>query len=188
MIFEGTAISEKICADWISHFDEALDKGRVGDNQLDESTRRSNVRFFSRRHAAYDHKVFAVLQTIQDLTFDINAQLGVDLDEVLNFQFTKYDGNDLQTYDWHNDTDMFSGEIRPRKLSISIALNTQGLHYKGGEFGIKDALTHSFEEKEYQLQAGQFLAFPSFYWHKVKPVQEGTRYSIVSWFRGPRWK
>ena len=31
---------------------------------------------------------------------------------------------------------------------------------------------------------GSICFFPSFMWHRVKPVTKGTRYSLVIWFSG----
>jgi len=190
MILHGMAITEQLCADWIQHFDRSLEEAEVGgegESRIDKGVRRSNIRFFGRRHGAYDHVVFSVLQILQDLTFEINSKMGFDLDPVFNFQFTKYTDDEEQTYDWHNDTEFFTPEVRPRKLSIAIPLNQSGVHYKGGEFEIKNCLG-SNDTEQYMLGAGEFIAFPSFMFHRVAPVKEGVRYSIVTWFRGPKWR
>jgi PKHD-type hydroxylase len=35
---------------------------------------------------------------------------------------------------------------------------------------------------------GSIVVFPSFVWHRVKPVVEGTRYSLVIWNCGYPFK
>ncbi len=35
---------------------------------------------------------------------------------------------------------------------------------------------------------GAFIAFPSFLLHRVTPVTRGTRWSLVAWILGPRWR
>ena len=35
---------------------------------------------------------------------------------------------------------------------------------------------------------GTVIVFPSFVWHRVKPVLSGTRYSLVCWSLGQPWK
>jgi PKHD-type hydroxylase len=35
---------------------------------------------------------------------------------------------------------------------------------------------------------GSIVVFPSFMWHRVKPVTKGTRYSLVLWNIGDPWK
>jgi len=61
-------------------------------------------------------------------------------------------------------------------LTILGALNTKDIDYTGGEFIM-------FEDKEYNMKAGQVMIFPScfLYPHKVNLVTSGTRYSFVSW-------
>ena len=35
---------------------------------------------------------------------------------------------------------------------------------------------------------GSIVVFPSFVWHRVKPVTSGTRYSLVIWNLGYPWR
>jgi PKHD-type hydroxylase len=35
---------------------------------------------------------------------------------------------------------------------------------------------------------GSIVVFPSFVWHRVKPVTKGTRYSLVMWSIGAPFK
>jgi len=38
------------------------------------------------------------------------------------------------------------------------------------------------------LSKGSIIVFPSFLWHRVKPVTKGTRYSLVVWNLGYPFK
>ena len=38
------------------------------------------------------------------------------------------------------------------------------------------------------LPKGSIIVFPSFVWHRVKPVRKGTRYSLVVWHLGEPFK
>ena len=38
------------------------------------------------------------------------------------------------------------------------------------------------------LPKGSIIVFPSFVWHRVKPVTKGTRYSLVIWSTGDPYK
>ena len=51
--------------------------------------------------------------------------------------------------------------------------------YEGGEFAFFD------RQLKYKLNKGDVLMFPStfMYPHEVMPVTQGTRYSIITWFR-----
>jgi PKHD-type hydroxylase len=83
-------------------------------------------------------------------------------------------------YDWHVDDDgvAYDSSAGPfaglnRRLSFSILLNED---FEGGEFVMNDALSLN--------KTGQILIFPSTIKHKVNPVTQGTRYSLVGWCCG----
>ena len=42
-------------------------------------------------------------------------------------------------------------------------------------------------DKETTMQ-GTIIIFPSMLQHRVTPVTNGTRYSLVQWFSGPNFK
>ena len=114
-------------------------------------------------------------------------------------QFTKYKLN--QYYDWHCDSwdkpyvkeGPDKGKIR--KLSMTCQL-TDGSEYTGGEleFDFRNYEPHMREEATHLKQAkeilpkGSIIVFPSFVWHRVKPVTKGTRYSLVMWNLGYPFK
>ena len=115
-------------------------------------------------------------------------------------QFTKYKKD--QYYDWHTDSwdkpydkpnSNENGKIR--KLSMTCQL-TDGSEYEGGELEfdfrnydphMRDELKHTIQCKEI-LTKGSIIVFPSFVWHRVKPVTSGTRYSLVVWNLGKPFK
>ena len=114
-------------------------------------------------------------------------------------QFTKYKLN--QYYDWHCDSwdkpyDREGPEHgKIRKLSMTCQL-TDGSEYEGGEleFDFRNYDPHMREETKHLKQAkeispkGSIIVFPSFVWHRVKPVTKGTRYSLVMWNLGYPFK
>jgi len=53
--------------------------------------------------------------------------------------------------------------------------------YKGGDFEIKD-------DGLVELSKGDMLVFPSDLLHRVNPVTEGKRTSLITWVRGPEWR
>ena len=101
-------------------------------------------------------------------------------------QFTKYDGSKKQHYDWHTDAGLRANENgKIRKLSMTVAL-VDGNEYEGGDFEINMS-TPDRENIHVVKQAkikGSVTIFPSFVWHRVKPVTAGTRYSLVNWHQG----
>ena len=112
-------------------------------------------------------------------------------------QFTKYKLN--QHYDWHCDSwnrpynkpNKPSEHGKIRKISMTCQL-TDGSEYEGGELEfdyrdydpyMRDTSKHVVQVKEI-LPKGSIVLFPSFVWHRVKPVTSGTRYSLVVWNLG----
>jgi len=85
-------------------------------------------------------------------------------------------------YDWHVDDDgvAYDSSAGPfaglnRLLSFSILLNED---FEGGEFLLENNVDVNLN------QQGNILLFPSTLPHKVNPVTQGTRYSLVGWCCG----
>lgn len=129
---------------------------------------------------------------------NVNAEWNYEIDFAEECQFTKYALN--QHYGWHCDSypepyknhphTNYNG--RTRKLSVTCSLSDPE-NYKGGE------LEFNFNNPEKKkrdniktcneiLPKGSIIVFPSFVWHRVKPVIEGTRYSLVIWSLGYPFK
>ena len=190
MIFSDTQILDpKTCTEWITHNDQALKRSTVGAGEENLSVRRSEVSFKTKKDASSDYVSHAIIQVLEHVVTIANDVYAFDINPVSEFQFTKYSDSEAGGYDWHKD-----GHIVPeqhpaytqRKLSIVLCLNDYGSNYKGGELLVK---TENKEEvSEHKMSSGDVVIFPSFYEHKVNPVKEGVRYSIVSWVKGPKWR
>lgn len=95
------------------------------------------------------------------------------------FQFTKYTAPGGQ-YGRHID----SIHGRPvRKLSFTLQLSEPD-DYKGGDL----CLYLSEKPEVMKREQGYVALFPSYVLHEVKPVTQGTRYSLVSWITGKPFK
>jgi PKHD-type hydroxylase len=129
-----------------------------------------------------------------------NAGWNFEWDRSESCQFTKYKQG--QYYDWHCDSwdktydqpnTPSHGKIR--KLSMTCQL-TDGSEYSGGEleFDFRNYEPHQREEDKHLrkvteiLPKGSIVVFPSFIWHRVKPITKGTRYSLVLWHLGYPFK
>ncbi len=120
-----------------------------------------------------------------------SAGWNFDWDWSESCQFTKYKLN--QFYDWHIDAadkpymresdDPTNGKIR--KLSVTCSLSHPEDYY-GGELQF-DFNNPAKKKKEnivtcrQILKRGSIVVFPSFLRHRVMPVTQGTRYSLVIW-------
>ena len=111
-------------------------------------------------------------------------------------QFTKYKKG--QYYDWHCDSwnkpyaeeGPTKGKIR--KLSVTVTLSDPK-EYKGGELEFDFRQQDPDKPREVRtcteiLPKGSVVVFPSFVWHRVKPVTKGVRYSLVVWNLGYPFK
>lgn len=94
-------------------------------------------------------------------------------------QFTEY-AAPSGFYNYHMDK-VFNDT--PRKLSMVVQLTDEN-SYSGGDLQI---LTGENPENM-NRKRGTVLFFPSYMLHRVTPVTEGTRHSLVTWFGGPPFK
>jgi predicted 2-oxoglutarate/Fe(II)-dependent dioxygenase YbiX len=56
--------------------------------------------------------------------------------------------------------------------------------YDGGDLELFDSVSPNSVDKT----RGTFVVFPSFKLHRVAPVTRGTRWSLVAWVLGDRWR
>jgi len=127
-----------------------------------------------------------------------NAKWNFDWDWSESCQFTKYAPG--QYYGWHCDSweipynhpkdPNTNGKIR--KLSVTCTLSEPS-EYQGGELEFnfnnpEKRNKHNIRKCTEILPRGSLVVFPSFVWHRVCPVVEGTRYSLVIWNLGYPFK
>ena len=145
-----------------------------------------------------------IYKEIHPFVHEANRSAGwnFEWDRSESCQFTKYKQG--QYYDWHSDSwnkpyqrknqqDPDNGKIR--KLSMTCQL-TDGSEYKGGEleFDFRNYDPHMRDESQHKIQCkeilpkGSIIIFPSFVWHRGKPITKGTRYSLVLWHLGYPFK
>jgi len=103
-----------------------------------------------------------------------------------SIQLTHYFEGDF--YDWHLD-DFPVPTIRDnkpynRKISVTVFLNDPE-EYEGGEFDLETRGPNAEERYDtFKLPKGSMIVFPSYRWHRVRPVTSGVRKSLVIWFLG----
>tara|TARA_R100000306_G_C4346621_1_gene127962 strand:+ start:203 stop:847 length:645 start_codon:yes stop_codon:yes gene_type:complete len=147
---------------------------------------------------------FANNQDLYDLVFPFmihankEAGWGFDIKNCETPQITQYKKG--QFYDWHadghndrlsvytkekvGDNEFLLGNVR--KLSMTILLNDG---YKGGQLQFKSFINGKPTVLKPPIKSkGSIVVFPSGMLHRVTPVTEGARYSVVAWFVGPPFK
>ena len=125
-----------------------------------------------------------------------NADWNFEWDFSEACQFTIY--KKKQYYDWHCDSwdkpyiDDGPTKGKIRKLSVTVTL-TDPKEYTGGE--LEFDLRNLEPDKKPHLKTctqilpkGSIVVFPSFVWHRVKPVTKGERNSLVIWNLGYPFK
>ena len=154
-----------------------LQEGKLGAGATHVDVRRSQVAFLGMedKHRWLYERIWLAAKECNRLFFCVDIQ-SVEA----NIQLARYDQSDQGFYNWHTDF----GGVRPlRKISISIQLSGPE-DYDGGEL----ELMFGTEPQVGDKTKGTFIAFPSFMLHRVAPVTRGTRWSLVAWILGPRWR
>lgn len=147
-------------------------KGKVS-----EEIRKNTVAWFDNS----DEESKWIFRRVTDAVELINKQFWeFDLDYIEILQFTIYDQQD-DHYLRHVDT-IFNG-VHYRKLSFSIQLSDPE-SYKGCDLMIEPGSSEVLTRRD----RGSFIAFPSYMAHRVTDLEEGTRYSLVGWVCGPKFK
>lgn len=164
--------------DWlIAEHVMSLAEGKLGPGNSNAEIRRSQVVMLG-NESKYDwiyDRLWVAAQECNRRFFCVDIA-GVEA----NVQLARYDSTDRGFYDWHTD---FAG-LRPlRKISISIQLSRPE-DYEGGDL----ELLYGTAPQRLDKGRGAFLAFPSFMLHRVTPVTRGTRWSLVAWILGTRWR
>ena len=106
-----------------------------------------------------------------------NSGWNVDVDASEDMQLTQYKKKGF--YNYHKDGAGFNLHNKPysknlhnktRKLSMTMLLNDD---FDGGEFQF-------YNQPAFEMQKGDIIFFPSFELHRVLPINEGVRHSLVS--------
>ena len=105
-----------------------------------------------------------------------------------DLQFTIYEPGAF--YTWHQDG--LDGRVAHRKLSMVLQLSDPA-DYEGGELQLfdiyEDADDTQLEEfRTSSVKRGTAIVFPSFEYHRVMPLRQGVRYSLVAWISGPPFR
>lgn len=164
-----------------------LNQGIVGTGKYTPEQRRAMVNFF--RPDADNQWIF---DRLNNWLHKINeSYYGYTLNGYDFIQYSEYTKEDEGHFNWH--VDLFWGSnpmppdnmFEPRKLSMSLLLNEPGMDFEGGEF--EYATDDSRRPINITFKKGRAIFFPSFLYHRVRPVFHGSRKSLVIWATGPKF-
>jgi PKHD-type hydroxylase len=189
------AIPERICDDIVKYGHQLQDKAATTGFDSDKKRQIKDVRKKRKSDIVWmsSRWIYREIQPYIRLA-NINAGWNFQWDYSEACQFTKYKKG--QYYDWHRDSfdrpyqresnDPTHGKIR--KLSVTVTLSDPK-NYKGGELEFdlrdRDPNKKSTHIKCTEiLSKGSLVVFPSFVWHRVRPVKSGERNSLVIWNLG----
>ena len=173
-------LSEKDCDALIKLYTQAPDEEAgigVGSNSTVDKSIRNVNHVILPVHKGIGARLAAV-------GLDANAQRwNFDIKKANQSEFLKYPAGGGR-YKGHIDTFLSKAPenlAECRKVTVLAFLNDD---YKGGKFFLQTG-----HQKMYPPQKkGTVIAFPSFILHGVEDVEEGERYSVVTWLVGPWFK
>lgn len=176
-------------------YDEAEAQGltqpaRTGDNygELKTEYRRCNIQWIDDNYVK-KHNCFDIVDRIYAQLDEINRNVfKFDLQFAETFQVTKYSSETKDFFHPHIDNGAYQSNLL-RKLTFVIQLSDLD-EFEGGDFMYynDNEERNLMELYPEQMQKGRIIVFPSFVTHGVKPVTKGTRYSLVGWCMGPRFR
>ena len=140
---------------------------------VDTKTRTSHISWIPFKKMPEMYKdIEKIMKTTNGNHFGFN---GMTLTEYA--QYTEYPEGGF--YDWHVDNDVNCSHEPPvRKISMTCLLSPES-EFEGGDLELIS------EGKTIKIKQGHAIFFASFIRHRVKPVIQGTRKSLVMWFGGP---
>ena len=168
----------------INELEPQVEEGTtVGGNN--SNRRKSDVHLFDIWKLELSDFKKVIIFKIKEIFVTENKKYQYDLDySSINVQFTRYQKDEF--YDWHSDDGELNTHIKTnsvRKLSITIPLNIG--EYEGGDLELQ--LPENVK-RIMKLESGNVIVFPSFIEHRILPVTQNTRYSLVAWISGPPWR
>lgn len=161
---------------------EKFQKGHVGsgpgrESEFNKKSRDSSVMWLTPSESS-DWLYRKMASLIPQVNYDFFMQ---DVEAFSFFQYTLYRKDEF--YDWHIDAEDAYNSI-VRKMSVVVLLSDPN-SYEGGEFEI--IVGGQVDEPQIlKPKSGDVILFNSWFPHRVRPVTDGVRKSLVTWVSG-KW-
>lgn len=156
-----------------------VDGGVENKNQDAGYARRSKISWIGP-----DASTVFIFERLTDAIVKLNkAFYDYELTQIEDLQFSEYDESYQGMYRNHTDDGYDTNHYR--KLSFTLQLSDPA-DYEGGDLNIyRFKLDEPMSVKK---EKGMLAAFPSWTIHEVTPVTKGTRYTLVGWVHGPKFR
>jgi len=187
--FKNDSLEEYACINNAFNLQEIEEIIKIGKAYIKDESKTGDGRGFSEIRKSKNSWIPPsdlttwIYQRIQNCVQEVNKHFEFDLHSIEQLQFTEYNSEYLGKYKKHIDKFPYANNPNShRKLSFSIQLSDP-LAYEGG-----DLVIYNGETIIANRNIGTFNSFPSYALHEVTPVTKGTRYSLVGWCNGPKFK
>lgn len=157
---------------------QELEEGYIDGGKHNDRIRKSKLHFIDSSDPDTQWMYDPVSKAVLTLNNDF---FGFDIEKIEVLQFSEYHSEYGGFYDKHIDQ-MMSGHGH-RKLSFTIQLCDEE-SYEGGNLN----LWLKNDPDVAPRTQGTMTLFPSYTLHEVEPVTKGSRYALVGWVWGPRFK
>ena len=182
-------VCEQIIKDCKNNIDlkNATILGEDGDIRDNPNIRNTSVHFIKDKDNKVNELAWHFLREANKIQFNY------DLEYFQAIQFGEYKNGGF--YTWHQDASGIDPNNETRKLSLTLVLSNPDtfeggeLQFYNGDRPMEDMgeITGEQVKKDIKSQ-GTVIVFDSRDWHRVTPVTEGVRHSVVCWTVGPNFK
>lgn len=125
------------------------------------------------------------LKHVYELVYEANEDIfGFDLfaKPPRYINLNTYSASHSHEYPYHRDATPIGSTS---DVKLTAVINVSDSLYVGGEFEFFDGKDVRINEIDI---IGSMIVFPSFMYHRVKPVTQGTRKTISLWFTGRNYR
>tara|TARA_B100001750_G_scaffold243959_1_gene260270 strand:- start:3041 stop:3595 length:555 start_codon:yes stop_codon:yes gene_type:complete len=174
--YKQGAVSKEDCENFLAvHKNKNWSSGELDPDQseftVNDRYRKSSVQWIPNNNV--------IARVVWSYMLEMNGEMNLNLTGYQDPQLTKYTIDDH--YDWHKDSNHNDNSPIQRKLSAVLQLSNAN-DYKGCELKLFNG---ALELEELPIkEQGDLIVFRSEEWHKITPLIEGERYSLVMWAMG----
>ena len=115
-------------------------------------------------------------KTLQPVLLEIVEFFKFDIMFAEPYELKRYTANDY--FDLHIDNYSILESDIDRKITVILQLSEN--NYEGGDLKVLGRNTIK--------DRGSIIAFPSFLSHNVDKINDGVRWSLITWLWGPYWR